>query len=845
MRYRTSLAIPLVTALLAPALGLADTVILSAIKDNTLYEPVLQDAFALMSDGIGPTMFAGKVKDAKNQANQVAVRRALLEFDIAGNVPAGASIDSVQLTLTCDKVGQNTNFEVRLHRALAEWGEGTSDTGNSRQGRGEPATPGDATWQHTIYPSQLWTNLGGDYATTASGTKPVGPVGNYVWGSSSGLVADVQTWLDAPSQNHGWVIVADESVIQTTKRFATRENATIASRPKLVVNYTPATVTGACCDGSSCSLTAPGACGGVYQGDGSSCSPNPCFVATGACCANDASCTEASQATCEGGGGIYQGDSTTCSATECPLVLTKYLDPLPIPPVATPTSGTPGGTATYDFAIKESKATLHSELPQTTVWGFDDGTHGAGFLGPTIEARTGQPVTVNWINDLRVFETQQLRTSHYLDVDTCVPDAVNDARVVFHLHGGHVPAAVDGYPESTIPPGPTPVPYLYPNNQQAGFLWYHDHALGMTRLNVYMGLAGLYYMRDSVEDALNLPTGSNELPLILQDRRFNPDGSFRYPAEWEDHVFGDKILVNGRVWPYLEVAKGKYRFRIVNGSTSRVYTLALLPPSGVLTFTVIGNELGLLPAPVNGVSELTIAPGERYDVVVNFAGLATNDTVLLQNSAGAPFPTGPVDLSDVMQFRVTAAAGDTDPLPAALRPVVPLDPGSAVATRDFLLKRSGLDDCGRQQWLIDGLGWHDITEHVALGTTEIWRFINDSGTSHPMHMHLVAFQVLDRDGFTTGPGGEIVPNGSPQLPPAEERGWKDTALVGPNEILRVIARFEDYMGNYPYHCHILEHEDNEMMRQFVVPEPAAISMLASGAVLVALLARRRARRASH
>jgi spore coat protein A len=245
---------------------------------------------------------------------------------------------------------------------------------------------------------------------------------------------------------------------------------------------------------------------------------------------------------------------------------------------------------------------------------------------------------------------------------------------------------------------------------------------------------------------------------------------------------------------------------------------------------------------VNGVGALSIAPGERYDVVVNFAGLNTNDTVVLENSAGAPFPTGPVDVTDVMQFRVTAAAGDTDPLPATLRPVVPIDPATAVATRDFVLKRSRLDDCGRQQWLINGLGWHDITEQTVLGTAEIWRFINDSGTSHPMHMHLVAFQVLDRDGFTKGPGGEIIPNGAPQLPPAEERGWKDTALVGPNEILRVIARFEDYTGNYPYHCHILEHEDNEMMRQFVVPEPAAVSMLAAGGVLVALLARRRASR---
>ena len=726
-------------------------------------------------------------------------------------------------------------------------GEGTSNTGNSQQGRGEPATETDATWVHTFFSTttpQFWTTAGGDHASTASATRLVGATGSYVWGSTSGMVADVQAWLDNDSQNHGWLVkgVEDQNTnIEPAKRFATRENATINNRPKLVVNYTPATISGACCDGAACSLTEPGSCTGVYQGDGTSCSPNPCFVPTGACCANDGSCTEDTQASCEGGGATYTGDGTTCAATECPIVLAKFLDPLPIPPDATPVSGVPGGEATYDLTIKESKVSLHSELPLTTVWGYDDGTHGAGFLGPTIRAHTDLPVTVNWINDLRVFDTQLLRNSHYLPVDTCVPDAMNDAGTVSHLHGGHVPAAVDGYPESTFAPGDPPVTYVYPNNQQAGRLWYHDHAIGVTRLNVYMGLAGLYPVRDAVEDALNLPAGAHDVPLILQDRSFNPDGSFRYPADWEDHVFGDKILVNGKVWPYLNVDQGKYRFLILNGSGSRVYTLSLMPPTGVLTFTVIGTELGLLEAPVNGVGELTLGPGERYDVVVNFAGLNTGDEVLLENSAGAPFPNGSVDVTDVMQFRVTAAAGDTDPLPTTLRTVTPLDPGSAAATRDFVLKRSGLDSCGRQAWRINDLGWHDIAEFPVLGTTEIWRFINDSGVSHPMHMHLVAFQVLDRDGFTKGPGGEIIPNGTPQAPPAEESGWKDTAMVGPNEILRVIARFEDYEGKYAYHCHILEHEDNEMMRQFqTVPEPGAMLMLAAGVLLVAALARRRA-----
>ena len=814
---RCAIPILLLAALvLAADLPHADTVTLTPVKDNTLYEPIQQDAYADMSDGVGPTLFTGKVKDAKNQAGQVAVRRGVVEFDIAANVPAGATITSVQLTMYCDKVGQNTNFNVSLHRALSEWGEGTSNTGNSQQGRGEPATTNDATWRHTFYSAQFWPVAGGSYASTASATRTVGAVGSYTWGSTSGMVADVQAWLTA-SQNHGWVIIGTETQIQTTKRFGTRENATSSNRPRLVVDYTPLTVTGACCNGSTCTVVPAGTCAppAIYQGNGTTCSPNPCVVLTGACCASNGTCTQVTASSCQTSGGSYVGDNTTCASTMCPVQLTPYMDALPVPPKATPVSGTQGGTATYNLTVKESRVRLHSQLPLTTVWGFDDGTSGAGILGPTIEAHTDQPVTVRWINDLRDATTGLLRTSHYLPVDTsCINGAVSNAKTVFHLHGGHIPAAVDGYPEDAFLPGSAPVTYVYPNDQQAGFLWYHDHAMGVTRLNVIMGLAGLYFVRDAVEGALNLPTGTNEVPLVIQDRTFNPDGSFYYPSMWEDHFFGDKVLVNGKVWPYLDVKKGKYRFRIVNGSTSRVYTLALSPPSGTMTFTVIGTELGLLAAPVYGVGQLTIAPGERYDVVLDFAGRSTGEDIFLENSAGAPFPNGVVDLTDVMKFHVLGTPGDTDPLPSTLRPVTHLNPAQSVITRDLVLKRSGNDGCGRQNWLINGLGFMDVTEYPRLGTVEIWRYINDSGVSHPMHMHLVGLQVLDRQPFVKGANGEIIPTGSPVPPAAEENGWKDTALVAPNEILRVIVPFEDYKGRFPYHCHILEHEDHEMMRQF-------------------------------
>ncbi len=819
--------------ILAPRLALADTVTLPPAKDNTLYEPIAQDGFQDMSDGAGVTMFAGKVKDADadpGAGTRPAVRRAVLAFNLAGNIPAGATIDSVQLTLYADKVAQTAVFNVSLCRLLADWGEGTSNTGNSQQGQGELPTTGDATWHHTFYPSQFWSLPGGDYSLTASAVKSVGNVGFYTWGSTSGMVADVQSWLNNPIQNFGWIIVGTETTTQTAKRFATREStgqtSGVSWKPKLVVNYTPQVITGACCQMATCTLQTPAAClalPGVYQGNGTSCSPNPCFVPTGACCASNGTCAEVTQTTCTGGGGTYQGNGSTCALSDCPVVLTPYLDALPIPPVATPIAGSPGGAATYNLTMREFEQQLHSQLPPTRVWAYHDGVAALHTPGPVIEARTGLPVTVNWINDIRDFVTNAPRTNdHYLAVDTqtdaggnvCIMGAVDAAKTVAHLHGGHVPAAIDGYPEAAYLPGDPPVPYAYPNNQQAGYLWFHDHALGITRLNVYMGLAGLYLLRDSVEDAVPLPRGQYEVPLVIQDRKFNPDGTLKYPGMWMDHFFGDKVMVNGKVWPYLDVRRGKYLFRILNGSTSRVYTLSLVPPSGTLTFTIVGNEGGLLAAPARGVGALTVGPGERYDVVVDFAGYANGDEILLRNSAGAPFPNGAADLPQVMKFRVTSQSGYTSAVPDTLRSIVRLDPASAVQIRDFRLKQSGTDGCGRAVWEINWLGWNDITEYPRLGTIEIWRFINDSGVSHPMHMHLVMFQVLDRDGFTTGTGGTIIPNGNPQAPSAEESGWKDTAMVAPNQILRVVARFEDYKGKYAYHCHILEHEDHDMMRQF-------------------------------
>ncbi|MBK8269231.1 MAG: multicopper oxidase domain-containing protein [Planctomycetes bacterium] len=381
--------------------------------------------------------------------------------------------------------------------------------------------------------------------------------------------------------------------------------------------------------------------------------------------------------------------------------------------------------------------------------------------------------------------------------------------VVVHLHGGHVAAADDGYPEDAFPPGGE-LTYLYPNDQLPATLWYHDHALGITRLNVIMGLAGFYLIGDDTETALGLPAGANDIGLAIQDRTFNADGSFSYPAMWMEHFFGNTILVNGRVWPYLNVNRGKYRFRMLNGSTSRTYTLSL---SNGAAFHQIGSDGGLLAAPL-AMTQLTIAPAERADVVIDFESYAPGTQIVLTNSAPAPFPGSPGAgvVPNVMKFIVGASTGHIAPLPPTLRSPVALQESESVLERPFELRKLP-EACSGTAWFINGMHWDDITEFPVLGTTEVWSFINRSGMMHPMHMHLVMFQILDRQAFVMQ-GETVVPTG-PILPPdPNEAGWKDTVRCNPFEITRVIARFTDFTGLFAYHCHILEHEDHEMMRQF-------------------------------
>jgi spore coat protein A len=745
-----------------PCAGPTTTVTVGASKDNTLYE----SATGALSNGGGTKLLTSKSSNS-------LIRRGTVAFDLSA-VPTGAVLTDAVLTLYNAEAGTNS-ATVNVHKAAADWGEGTS-VATGTEDAGAPSTTGDATWVHRFYPGTAWTTTGGDFVATASASASVTAAGEVTWTSPS-LIADVQGWVNNPATNFGWVVRGKETGPgNALKRFESRESADLLHRPKLMVTYQA-----------------------------------PVGPPTGACCLPDGSCDTLAAIDCSAAGGTYQGDNTSCETAVCPLVLEPFVDPLPIPALAVPTAGTIGGAASYQIAVTEFKQKLHRDLPATTVWGY-----GGTYPGPTIVASTGNPVSVTWINDLRD-STNALRAEHYLPVDACVhgPDMEGPtARIVSHLHGGHVPPESDGYPTQTSLPGQRQT-FRYPNNQLPGTLWYHDHALGITRLNVIMGMAGFYLLTDPFEASLGLPSGPNEVGLAFQDRTFHPDGSLSYPALWQDHWFGDKGVVNGKVWPYLNVDRGKYRFRMLNGSTSRVYTLRL---SNGAPFTQLGTEGGLLAAPVTRDS-ITITPGERADVVIDFASFTAGTEIILNNSAPAPFPLGdPMEpaLPYMMKFVVQSGTGHTSPIPPVLRPYTPLVEADSMVHRDLVLaKTPGPAPCGGSIWTINGKMFHDVTEFPVLGSTEVWRYINRSGSVHPMHMHLVMFQILDRQAFVVQ-GDTIALVGDPIPPGPEEMGWKDTAPVYPNQVMRVIARFEDYAGRYVYHCHILEHEENEMMRQFQV-----------------------------
>jgi len=627
-----------------------------------------------------------------------------------------------------------------------------------------------------------------------------------------------------------------------------------------------------------------------------------------------------------------------------PLQLQQFATPLPLIPIATPDTATFPGfeyytvvaeqTADYDFGLRKKDGSefinpATNRPIRTTVWGYATNGIKTGYLGATIEARstlpgeTGKQVKVKYINNLRD-ASGRLLTKHILRVDPTLHGTnmgEPEVRMVTHLHGAHVETESDGHPEAWISNDPTAltglpadpvsgrparpngntVTYTYRNDQLANQLWYHDHAMGITRLNVYAGLAANYLLRDSHETSLSLPSGNYEIPLVIQDKSFNEDGSLHYDSNTllesngnpetdmdgnpvyssKPEFFGNVITVNGKAWPYLSVEPRKYRFRMLNGSDSRFYNIWLeakapngssLPiPAGAIK--LIGNDGGLMPAAVNVGHDrnhaLLFALAERADLIVDFstANFPSGTVITMRNDAATPFPMGtPVDdiatTSKIMQFRITKplAAPDTSLVPASPRQPAAF-PSAPVLTR-YVDLQEGTDPylifdpttgttSQRLKILLNGLGFSaPVTEIIANNTVEEWVIINNTVDMHPMHLHLVDFEVIEKGSihpghYTPADGAGAMPvvtlnglrpNAEPGADPVidsapagsyyrlqdTEKGRKDTVRVPPaDEItgspgyVRIRAHF-DIIGTYMWHCHILAHEDHEMMRPFRV-----------------------------
>lgn len=609
-----------------------------------------------------------------------------------------------------------------------------------------------------------------------------------------------------------------------------------------------------------------------------------------------------------------------------PASITKYAMPLVIPPAMPKTSG--GRVDYYEIAVRQfQQQILPTPLPRTTVWSYGSANHPDTFNYPafTIEARYGRPVRVKWINDLKDADGNFL--PHLLAVDPTLHwanppggAAGRDMRpsfastpgpytgpvpIVTHLHGGHSAQESDGYAEAWYLPAANDIPagfasegtwyeffksefsskfgevwepgtatFQYENDQRASTFWYHDHTLGMTRLNVYAGPAGFYLLRrgpgDLPEPVLPGPApevGADpfgrfyEVPIAIQDRSFNADGSLFYPSTreffdgfagpyipasdvppmWNPEFFGNTMVVNGRTWPHLEIEPRRYRFRVLNGCNSRFLILKIVtdplatrPATAARPFWQIGAAGGFLPAPVE-IDYLLMAPSDRADVIVDFTGLAVGTELhLINEGPDEPFGGGtpgtdfdaadPDTTGQVMKFVVVplnSKDNSQDPARLTLPAFRPLGPASTTRKVSLNEKASafpGFDGpVEAELGTLDSAGnpvrgdWDDaITENPALGSIEIWEIYNFTEDAHPIHIHEVQFQVLNR---------QPIEDGEARSPESWETGFQDSVIAYPGEITRIKALF-DLPGLYVWHCHIVEHEDNEMMRPyFIGPNP--------------------------
>lgn len=412
--------------------------------------------------------------------------------------------------------------------------------------------------------------------------------------------------------------------------------------------------------------------------------------------------------------------------------------------------------------------------------------YNGSYPGPTLQVRSGRTAVVKHTNAL------------------AGPTSI-------HTHGAYVDGDSDGHPSDPIAPGASKT-YAFGNNQNARTMWYHDHVEHQTATNVYAGLSGFYLLRDDTEDALPLPRGEFDVPLCVQDRLFNSDGTLNYPADAvsDNGLMGNVIVVNGKAQPYFQVAARKYRFRILNGSNARPYQLSL---SNGQPFQLIATEGGLIGAPVT-LTTLPIWPAERYEIVIDFAAIPVGTSVVLNNTAGSG------STAQVMRFDVIRTAVDDSSVPAVLR--ANQSDATHMATTEAASTVTRSWKFGKTWdgvYVINGKVYDQARIDAAPrpGDTEVWVFQNGFGWSHPVHVHLTNFMILDR-------------NGTP--PPPHERGlWKETAVLHPGETVRVLMRWPTvpspppvpspvaagkFTNRYVFHCHNLGHEDHDMMTQFKV-----------------------------
>jgi spore coat protein A len=601
-----------------------------------------------------------------------------------------------------------------------------------------------------------------------------------------------------------------------------------------------------------------------------------------------------------------------------PQNIPKFASELTKPPVHVPVMQ--GNTPKYKVTAKAVKLQLLPQgFPKTKVFAYgglvnfsDVPNHpdlqiAFTMPGPTFEAVRGKDILVHYRNELEgdhifpVDPTLMVANPNNMPMPeppfNPFPPGYEQAQdpipTVTHLHGGVTPSDSDGFPEAwftrdELHTGPafTSSTFHYFNAQLATTLWYHDHTIGMTRLNVAAGLAGAYVIREQNDPiAPLLPAGKYEIPLILQDRAFNNDGSIHFTQVgdnpdihpyWDPEYFGDTILVNGKVWPNLKVNRHAYRFRIINASNARFYNLKL---SNGMSFTQIGGDGSYLPAPVT-LTEALIAPAERLDILIDFSHLSPGTKVILKNTANAPFPNGdPVDpgtTGQVMRFEVRSSPAVHPPsLPPTLISVPKLVETDGIGNPKLFTLNEQESAVGEPvAVLIDGQHFDaDITEVPKVGTTEAWYFQNLTEDAHPIHVHLVEFQLEDRqlidvDRFKTyweSLNGTTLPldhptvranvedavfdpatgtvhdflTGPEEEPSPQESGWKDTFIAPPGKVTRVLIRFAPQytpIGDpvpgfnpfpfdssagpgYVWHCHILDHEDNDMMRPLKMTRP--------------------------